>query len=292
MEQPEERVWKDSIVRKLLVLVIITWIILAVILALPYIDLEISIALVDPSSEWAEFIADYGEWPGWGMVVIAVIIIFGAQEREGKKNLIILVLMVLITTVLLIYLILKELDDFGSIAGLDWYYYLIPVGGLILGGLLYFVFKKYPATAFKPYYNFAIITLILALINPLIIVQIVKVVWGRQRFRDLAVGYSDFTFWFVPTGLSSFGYLDGSSFPSGHSAMGWVLIPLVLLVYNKNKVVKILVAALTILWGCIVSAGRVVIGAHFTSDVIFSAAIGCVIFILLYKKLYFSSKDG
>ncbi|MEJ2506939.1 MAG: phosphatase PAP2 family protein, partial [Ignavibacteriaceae bacterium] len=94
------------------------------------------------------------------------------------------------------------------------------------------------------------------------------------RFRDLDSLYSAFTPWFIPNGINS-----NTSFPSGHSAMAWMILPLLMLVPVSNKKLRSVLIVIIILWGLIVGLSRIVIGAHYASDVLFGGCI--VIFIFL-----------
>ena len=60
---------------------------------------------------------------------------------------------------------------------------------------------------------------------------------------------------------------DGSdrlSFPSGHAAATWFLVP----VYDNNPLVA--------LWASVVSASRVVLGRHYITDVVAGGILGLV----------------
>jgi membrane-associated phospholipid phosphatase len=67
--------------------------------------------------------------------------------------------------------------------------------------------------------------------------------------------------------------------------MGWMILPLLLLVVNKSKNIKILFLILIVFWGLAVSLSRVVIGAHYASDALFGAFIIVIVFLLLIKYL-------
>jgi len=287
MEKKEVSEWKDSFARKLVIPIILIWIVLAIIFG--FTDLQISIGIVDENSIWAKFIADYGEYPGWIMVFISIYVLIGSVDRSGKGKYIIFLATIIIAIILLLYRVIDELVSEGNLINIGIYeYFLIPALGIVIGLILHFVFKKIPSDKFHPFIKFGQITLLLAIINPLIFIQIVKLLWGRVRFRDLTPpGYPEFTFWFIPQG-----YTGNQSFPSGHCAMGWMLLPLILLILDKNKVIKYLTVILVIAWGIIEALGRIVIGAHYASDTLFSTGMAVVIFLFLYKKYYFSTESN
>ena len=50
--------------------------------------------------------------------------------------------------------------------------------------------------------------------------------------------------------------------------------------------IRIIGAVLIIGWGIFVGLSRIVIGAHYASDVLFSTSIAMVVTLLLYEKYY------
>jgi membrane-associated phospholipid phosphatase len=104
-------------------------------------------------------------------------------------------------------------------------------------------------------------------ISSWLVVTLLKLVWGRVRYRDLAPLARDFTPWYAPQGWSGH-----SSFPSGHAALGWLLLPS-LLIWPPGSLGYRCACAVSISWGVFVAASRVVIGAHYLSDVLFSSAL-------------------
>ncbi|MHA1268227.1 MAG: phosphatase PAP2 family protein [Candidatus Helarchaeota archaeon] len=66
-----------------------------------------------------------------------------------------------------------------------------------------------------------------------------------------------------------------------------MLLPLLILFKNEKKILKWVGNSIIIGWGLFVGASRIVIGAHYASDVLFSSAVAFVTVILLYKWFYF-----
>jgi membrane-associated phospholipid phosphatase len=117
-----------------------------------------------------------------------------------------------------------------------------------------------------------------------IFIQVVKYFWGRVRFRELDAAFSQFTPWYLPQGLTGF-----DSFPSGHAAMGWILLALLVLFANKKPLVKYSALTIIFMWGVTLALSRVVIGAHYSSDVLFGSFFIIISFIL-FQKYYAKSK--
>jgi len=122
------------------------------------------------------------------------------------------------------------------------------------------------------------VSILLGLFGYLFSVRPIKQLWGRVRFKDLDAFYSNFTEWFIPNGING-----NQSFPSGHAAMAWMILPLLLLVVNKSKTIKISLLILIISWGLAVGLSRVVIGSHYASDILFGSNIVIILFLLLNK---------
>lgn len=126
----------------------------------------------------------------------------------------------------------------------------------------------------------------------LITVDIMKNVWGRVRFRDLiAVGsYDDFTNWYIVNGKNG-----NKSFPSGHTAGAsmFFLTMLFPLLSDKLKKYSSLFFLIPFVYTVNIAVTRLVMGAHYLSDVTVGGIIGftCVIFaIALCDKKYFGNK--
>ena len=253
-------------VKKLILIVIVTWVVLSIIFGLY--DLAISIAVVDEASIWGNFGADYGEIPGYALIVIALATLLGSlftnlkmQKIPGYVGIVVGVLFILF------------IDD-EKYVNMGW--------SFIFALLIYIVITW--NKDWKDYRNISGVIALLAVINPLIFVQIAKILCGRVRFRNLDPGYTNFTYWFLPPGISG----DGSSFPSGHAAMGWMFLPLLITVKDREvkDPLRIIVIVLVIGWGLFVALSRIAIGAHYASDVLFSTGAATIVTIFLYTRFY------
>lgn len=118
----------------------------------------------------------------------------------------------------------------------------------------------------------------LAFFGYIICIQGVKYFWGRVRLRELDATSSQFTPWYLPQGVTGF-----DSFPSGHAAMGWILLPLLILFTNKKPWLKYSVFVIIFLWGVTLALSRVVISAHYSSDVLFGSFFIIITYLLIYK---------
>jgi membrane-associated phospholipid phosphatase len=259
-----------SMVSKLTLFVLVSWIILAIIFGIY--DLNISIAVVDGTSAWGNFGADYGEVPGYALIAIALVTLLGSLFTNLKMQKIPGYVVVFVGVLFILFI---DDEDYVNIG---W--------SLIFSLLIYTIISW--NKDWKNYRTLAGIITLLAIIHPLLFVQTFKILCGRVRFRDLDPGFTNFTPWFLPPGLS----WDDHSFPSGHTSMGWMFLPLLIAVKDRKikDPLRIIVTVLVIGWGLFVGASRVAVGAHYASDVLFSTGMAAIVTILLYKKLYLKKK--
>ena len=268
---PEENNWNDLFVAKLLYVVLIAWGILAIIFAIT--DLEISKAVVNPDSYWGYIGYEYGVGPSWSLIGICLAILIGSSSENLTKQKIFGISFGFLG--IIIFLVGIAINQ----------YYLIFYGGYIGIPTLFFsliMIKK----DFIPMKTIASVVLLVGILNNMLFVNIIKEVWGRVRFRDLTPpNYPEYTPWYVINWGS-----DSKSFPSGHAAAGWLFFPLLILLKDRSKKdpIRIILTVVIVGWGLFVAASRVVLGAHFMSDVLFSSALTIVLTIIFYKKFYFN----
>ncbi|TFF89302.1 MAG: phosphatase PAP2 family protein [Promethearchaeota archaeon] len=260
--------------RNLVLIIAISWIILAILFG--FYDLQISIMIVDwneiPGSlgtfitNLGEFGAEYGEGPGWGLIAVSIAIIIGSYIKDRKLQNIPAWVIIGVSFILFIMGLITNLSD------LIWY------GGFIAFSVIILEIITIKSNL-RNFRYLSLIILLLAIFNALLFVNITKPLCGRVRFRDLS-DFSQYTPWFLPPGPD----LNNLSFPSGHTAMGWMLLPLILLFRNKKLSIKSIGVFLIFGWGVFVGLSRIIVGAHYASDVLFSTEMAFLITLLLNKK--------
>lgn len=261
-----------------LIIIIVCWIILAIIFG--FTDLEISIALVNRESTWANIGKYYGEGPGYGIIAVSIAILIGSKNDDLKKQRTASYVILIIGLIFLIPAI---------IFGIVWF--ITFGGGITIVILLFLLITR--NKDLKEYKTIATVIILLVVINPLIFVQITKIMCGRVRFNDLSPGYANYTPWFLPPGPLS-GIKGNASFPSGHTAMSFMLLPLIIIVKDRkwSDPTKIIVIICVISWGFFVAFSRIITGDHYASDILFSAGVASITIIFLYNKYYINHNSN
>lgn len=123
---------------------------------------------------------------------------------------------------------------------------------------------------------------IIALLVQVVAIEGVKYLWGRVRFRDLlkAGSYDAFTSWLHPNGING-----NKSFPSGHTAGAGMSYLMMFLPYISDKLKKHPTVCFIVpfVYTSIVAYTRLVMGAHYLSDVAMGGAISFTIVIVAMK---------
>ncbi len=184
-------------------------------------------------------------------------------------------------------------------------------------GLCFLCLKKCEDVCYK-LFPIACIVLFTAVCSQ-VIVQGVKPIFGRERFR--AIYYLDyygledqgFTKWYIINGNSAkiaASYHDSnitstffSSFPSGHTCGAGIsyclmFIPAFFEKFNQKKYKWIFIVSPILITG-IVALSRIVMGAHYMSDVLFggtaaflSSILGYALYCFFYKKFFIKKTEN
>ena len=145
-----------------------------------------------------------------------------------------------------------------------------------------------------------LIRMMLFIIAVLILTGIVKFYFARPRYRTTLAGYEDVGFrpWYSPGhGAEALAQKFGCdinafrSFPSGHAllnASAVCMFPMLSQVFPKLPRRNTVLAAAGVIWTFAVMLSRIVLGAHYLSDVSIGALIGlCASFgyVLIEKRI-------
>lgn len=257
----------------LVVFLVSIWIILAVIFGIY--DLEISKQIVNQNSVWAKFLENYGMIPGLFVILSGVYIYYSFIKIKAT-----------------VWSYFQKVVFFLVSSGLIFYLFDIILDRIVINHLIIFLIISFSISIIifivlhlKSQVKSAIairyakVVVGMALFGYVIFIQGVKYFWGRVRFRELDSAFSQFTPWYLPQGFTCF-----DSFPSGHAAMGWMLLAFLVLLINKKHWVKLSAIVIIFLWGFTLALSRVVIGAHYASDVLFGSFFIIVTYLLFYNR--------
>ena len=116
------------------------------------------------------------------------------------------------------------------------------------------------------------------------LIESIKIFWGRTRFRDLLLmpNFDDFTPWYHPNGITG-----NKSFPSGHTASAALSFLALLLpcVSSHCKKHRDLCFWVPFIYTGVVAFTRLIMGAHFLSDVTVGGTISFTVVIVTMKVL-------
>lgn len=244
-------------------------------------DLQISHALYNQESVFGKIFEAVGEFPASFIASFCAMSVAVVQKQQ-KGNIGFKCAGSFILALL-----------FGLMAGmLPMKYFGAPMAaGVVLAIIIIaadlFMAKAVAKNSSEELYKAAVLGLELFLIV-ILVFNMIKLGWGRERYRHMAASgdFTGFSMWLIPQGLASGN--EFMSFPSGHSANAaivmWItLIPsFVSLMKGKETLLKV-VAGVWI--GCVMLS-RIIMGAHFVSDVTMGMTISLVTFYLLYQRKY------
>jgi membrane-associated phospholipid phosphatase len=256
-----------------LVLFFLIWVTLAILTG--FYDLEISKFIVNQNSDWARFLENYGMIPGLLVIMSGVYIYYSHMiSRANTWSYFQRSVFFLVNSGLTYYLFEILLD---RIVSDNLILFLVISFGINLIVFL-IVHKRNPVTS-SSLIKYSKVVIGMALWGYVFGIQIVKFFWGRVRFRQLDAAFSQFTPWNLPQGFTGY-----DSFPSGHAATGFMLLAILILLEKKKLWIKNLALILTIFWGILLAFSRVVIGAHYASDVLFGSFFIILTFLLLNRN--------
>lgn len=156
---------------------------------------------------------------------------------------------------------------------------LIVMLGVVMAAAAIWITLKIPEEKQKKALRFAGTALIYFLLV-IIVMNLLKTMWGRMRFREMTDPLNEFTRWYEICGRGKF--MDAyASFPSGHSMNSAGVILLLLLpdiipaLQEKKRLLRICVYV----WCVAVGGSRILMGAHFASDV----TIGIMLSLMLFE---------
>lgn len=251
----------------------------AVLLAVfTFTDLQISMALA--TKPWiARALEVVGEIPFEILTLAGLAMLLRFYDREKKVKGI-----VTLMGAGILFLLFSFMGGF-----MTWNYLCKNVGDIspvimvlvavVMALVAVWIAKKVPEEKRQRAVRFAV-TALIYFVLVLIVMNTLKTMWGRMRFREMADPTAQFTRWYEICGRGAFSDAY-ASFPSGHSMNSAGIILLLLLpdlipALEKNRnALRVVVYV----WCAAVGFSRVLMGAHFASDV----TVGILLSLLLFE---------
>ncbi|MGN0999546.1 MAG: phosphatase PAP2 family protein [Faecousia sp.] len=258
---------------------------LILLLLFTFTDLQISMA-VAKKPIWARVLEVVGEIPFTTLTIAACAILF---RFRTKKNIVLNILCAVGAGALFLL--------FSFMGGFMTYNYLTDNLGrismiwmvliaLVMAGLGIWIARAIPAENRSKALRYAAVAL-LYFVLVIIIMNSLKMAWGRMRFREMTDPIAEFTPWYRIVFRGGFDNIY-ASFPSGHSmnSAGVILLmllePMIPALAGKKKTLHTIVYV----WCVVVGISRVFMGAHFASDVTVGVLLSLTIFEVLRAILY------
>jgi membrane-associated phospholipid phosphatase len=250
-------------------------------------DLQISTALYNASSPLGLFFAALGNVPvvicAWVGVALWMVSLEG---REGTSR------------ASLIFLILVAAA--GSVLAFREAYEALPLGLAVAAILVeialsvaiaLWVYREADRSDLTRVARIALVIIAASIISAAV-VHLIKIPWGRPRFRSVVVTEGlDFRPWYLPghEARDAFAGIlpseEFKSFPSGHSAMAALacILSALTLVVPKLKERQNALLAVALVWTICVMISRIVAGAHFLTDVTMGATLSYLSMLLAWR---------
>ena len=245
-----------------------------------FFDLKIDIWLNNPENPICVWFYNTGEIPCRLIMPFAGTVIFYTADKAWQKIAGLFVNLggsaYMGTYIAKHFFVQENQLAFGIVYGIGFGVMLLLLGRLV----------EIPEKLRKPLFVLAVAGIVVMVVQ-LSCIEGMKYLWGRVRFRDLLANgsYDAFTPWYVLNGING-----NKSFPSGHTAGAGMSYLLMLLpfVFDKFKDKKQFCFWLPCVYTSIVAFTRLVMGAHYLSDVtvggIVSFSIVLMAMAVLQKK--------
>lgn len=248
----------------------VTAVILLIVAA--FYDLQISHALSNSDSVYGLLFATLGEVPAYIILPISGVLLFYCNFNCRQSYSITLKVLAAV----LVYVGFFVWGAMGTRTGEIAHIYEISALYSIVLTAAALALGKYIKVDYDKYLKFALFALTVMLVT-LIVIRLMKLTWGRMRYRDMLKfgDFSGFTPWYLPQGATGM-----TSFPSGHSASACNIFIFVVLFKGKSRIVANCIAVLFVV---MTMFSRIVINAHYLSDVVIGATVSYICYYVARK---------
>ncbi len=268
---------------------IIFLVIALTILAMGQIDYNISKSLINRESLWAEFFNLFGEIPAYLGLLVSTVILLGGRKKTNKIWNIIAFCIGSFFTIFFSYSVIFipvhyifEFEESGIPKNIS---YIVLIVGLVLGLVLIFLANKNneKLNKLKKQALFIITLVVLETLT----VNVLKMAWARPRMRSIT-SFEEFNYWYQIAGWANDSELK--SFPSGHTANSFCILAFYVFLPYFKRIKPSVFLAFGVAWGTCVAISRVVLGAHFLSDVLVGGYVTIFLFLVLNHLFFKNTK--
>lgn len=290
--------------KSILTLVILAVAFIAILLVATFFDLDINIALANSESVFGQFFALFGEATAWLILPIAGVILFQAVTKDNKFRNYLKALWFVLTFVGFVMLVKYFFEEI--VIEIKWSLLYEIFFALLFSVLSILGTSKIDKNVMRKLAIFAIFALVALAISQAV-TTVLKGLWGRQRFRNMPTDdYSGFDPWYKPNWFKKgsggafvsdyAGHPDEDafkSFPSGHTMAASLSFIVIMLpdLFEKLKKYKLWFYVVPAIYTAAVAISRIVIRAHFLSDVLAGATIGLSgVFLSRYLVILIKNK--
>lgn len=256
-----------------------------------FVDYPLSSALYDASNPFALFFAAYGAIPApLGCVAAGTLFVCGrSRDRKmaGMLQSIGGMLLLLVGALLVCFLPAVYLPVSPVV---------LAVVGLVLSAGTILLVRRLAKDADRAVINRVALAILLAILCELVVVNLIKVRWGRPRMR-LVVSHPEayfFPWWRRGTALKESLLAAGvaadefKSFPSAHTANAATMLLLGLAPLLQPRLRRYQKALVTFgfVWTAVVALSRILLGAHYLTDTAVGFLIGFLSVYLICGALF------
>ena len=262
-----------------------------------FFDFQISTALFDPDSLFGMLFASYGQLPAMLCISTAGTLLIKIADHRKK---VLLILSYLFGILLNAFAILGiTMDPMLYIPHMSIVLSLIIA--VILVGVVNFIMLKLTQDANRQQIKKVIILFIGVMFLEMIIINIIKIPWARPRMRMITAQNQVFQPWWVigsdmKDHLMALGIAaeEFKSFPSGHTgnAACALLLGVLPVICQKLKGKENLLFFIGVIFTLTVAFSRIIVGAHFLTDVTIGMSVTFLIEVIFVYKLWKKDNDS
>ncbi|WP_031543311.1 phosphatase PAP2 family protein [Mesoplasma photuris] len=209
----------------------------------------------------------------YAMIIVCLTFNFWKQKKKLKYILPLEVLTYLLVVGIFTYLLIDDVD-FKKTNDL-WSFVINALVYLsIYAIIIYFFNSKFNKIEYNKEFAFRIIIALVFILLMTLTTEVLKNIFNRPRPRSVLEGDVIYREWWN----ISYSGVGGKSFPSGHTTAAILIISMALIF--KDQKIKTMFIILGLSQAILVGMSRVVITAHFLSDIAMGALISTTFYLL------------